>query len=98
MSWKSVAAAAVLVLAAHTAVADESGTYQMLRSYQHSYITVDHGSHSFTVRHPAGHEHDHLQQRRPLCRGRAQQVGVPGVLPQLGRRHFPRSAVRKRRR
>ena len=48
MSWKSVAAAAVLVLAAHTAVADESGTYQMLRSYQHSYITVDHGSHSFT--------------------------------------------------
>ena len=49
-------------------------------------------------RHPAGHEHDHLQQRRPLCRGRAQQVGVPGVLPQLGRRHFPRSAVRKRRR
>ena len=48
MSWKSVAAAAVLVLAAHTAVADESGTFQMLRSYQHSYITVDHGSHSFT--------------------------------------------------
>ena len=48
MSWKSVAAAAVLVLAAHTAVADESGTFQMLRSYQHSYITVDHGSRSFT--------------------------------------------------
>ena len=42
MSWKSVAAAAAV------SGADEGGTFQMLRSYQHSYITVDHGSRSFT--------------------------------------------------
>lgn len=51
MFWKKTvvaAVAALLVVAAHTAVADESGTFFMLRSYQHSYITVDHGDESYT--------------------------------------------------
>ncbi|MDE0023343.1 MAG: hypothetical protein OXP69_02910 [Spirochaetaceae bacterium] len=38
----------VLVLGAHTAVADEGGTFFMVRSYQHSYITVEHSDESYT--------------------------------------------------
>ena len=41
-------AAALLVMAAHTAAADEGGTFFMLRSYQHSYITVVHGDETYT--------------------------------------------------
>lgn len=40
--------AALLAAAAHTAVANESGTFFMLRSYQHSYITVEHADESYT--------------------------------------------------
>ena len=40
--------AALLVVAAHTAAADESGTFFMLRSYAHSYITVEHADESYT--------------------------------------------------
>lgn len=40
--------AVLLVLAAHTAAADESGTFFMVRSYQHSYITVEHADESYT--------------------------------------------------
>ena len=43
-----VAAAAVLLAAAYTAAADESGTFFMVRSYQHSYITVEHPDASYT--------------------------------------------------
>ena len=43
-----VAAAAVLLVAAYTASADESGTFFMLRSYEHSYITVEHSDESYT--------------------------------------------------
>lgn len=35
-------------MAAHTAAADESGTFYMVRSYQHSYITVEHSDESYT--------------------------------------------------
>ena len=42
------AAAMVLALAAQTVAADEGGTFQMVRSYQHEYITIDHGSESYT--------------------------------------------------
>ena len=38
----------VLALAAQTVAADEEGTFRMLRSYQHSYITIDHGAESYT--------------------------------------------------
>lgn len=51
MSGRMTAAAAVvalLIMAAHTAAADESGTFFMLRSYQHSYITIEHGDESYT--------------------------------------------------
>ena len=42
------AVAAVLAMTAHVAVADESGTFRMLRSYQHTYVTIDHGAESYT--------------------------------------------------
>ena len=42
------AAVALLVAGAGTALADESGTFFMLRSYQHSYITVEHSDESYT--------------------------------------------------
>ena len=50
MSGRLTAAAvgALLVTAAHTAAADESGTFFMLRSYEHSYITVEHADESYT--------------------------------------------------
>ena len=38
----------LLGMGAHTAIADESGTFFMLRSYQHSYITVEHSDESYT--------------------------------------------------
>ena len=41
-------AAALLAMAAHTAAADESGSFFMVRSYEHSYITVDHADESYT--------------------------------------------------
>jgi len=44
----AAAVAALLVVAAHTAAADESGTFFMLRSYAHSYITVEHADESYT--------------------------------------------------
>ena len=50
MTWRvatAAAAAAVLALAAQTAVADD-GTFRILRSYQHSYVTIDHGGESYT--------------------------------------------------
>ena len=51
MSGRLTAAAAIgalLVTAVHTAAADESGTFFMLRSYEHSYITVEHADESYT--------------------------------------------------
>ena len=50
-AWRKAAgavAAAALLMAAQTAAADESGTFRMLRSYRHSYVTIDHGVESFT--------------------------------------------------
>ena len=43
-----VAAVALLMVAAHTAAADESGSFFMIRSYQHSYITIEHTDASYT--------------------------------------------------
>ena len=52
MYWNKTAVVAgvglLLVMGAHTAVADESGSFFMLRSYQHSYITVEHSDESYT--------------------------------------------------
>ena len=51
VSWRKAAGtvvAAALLMAAQAAAADESGTFRMLRSYQHSYVTIDHGVESFT--------------------------------------------------
>lgn len=42
------AAVALLMVAAHTAAADESGSFFMIRSYQHSYITIEHTDASYT--------------------------------------------------
>ena len=42
------AAAMVLTLVAQTVAAHEGGTFQMLRSYQHEYVTIDHGGESYT--------------------------------------------------
>ena len=50
MSWQQTtvaAAAALLVMAAQTAIADESGSFRSLRSYQHHCTTVDHGETTF---------------------------------------------------
>lgn len=44
----AVLAGLALVLGAHTGVADESGSFFMIRSYQHTYITVEHGDESYT--------------------------------------------------
>ena len=38
----------LLVMGVHTAVADESGSFFMLRSYQTTYITVEHAGESYT--------------------------------------------------
>ena len=35
-------------IAAHTAVADESGTFTIVGSFQHSYVTIEHPDESFT--------------------------------------------------
>ena len=42
------AALALLIAAAHTAAADESGSFFMTRSYQHSYITIEHADATYT--------------------------------------------------
>ena len=42
------AAAALLIAAAHTAAADESGSFFMIRSYQHSYVTIEHADAAYT--------------------------------------------------
>ena len=44
----AAAVGALLVMAAHTVAAGESGTFFMLRSYEHSYITVEHSDESYT--------------------------------------------------
>jgi hypothetical protein len=44
----AAAVVVLLVMGAYTALAGEDGTFRMLRSYQHSYITIDHGTESFT--------------------------------------------------
>ena len=41
-------AAALTMVAAQAALADESGTFRSLRSYHYDYITVDHGGRTFT--------------------------------------------------
>ena len=52
MSTRKLAAVAVtamvLALTAQTVVAYEGGTFRMVRSYQHEYVTIDHGSESYT--------------------------------------------------
>ena len=42
------ATVALLIAVAHTAAADESGSFFMIRSYQHSYITIEHSDASYT--------------------------------------------------
>ena len=42
------AAVALLIAAAHTAAADESGSFFMIRSYQHSYTTIEHSDATYT--------------------------------------------------
>ena len=41
-------ASLLLVMGAHAAVADESGSFSMLRSSQYSYVTVEHVDESYT--------------------------------------------------
>ena len=41
-------AVAMLLVVAHTAAADESGSFFMLRSYQHSYVTIEHSDATYT--------------------------------------------------
>ena len=41
-------AAAMAMLMAQAAVAEESGAYRAIRSYHNEYITVDHGAETFT--------------------------------------------------
>ena len=48
MHRKTAAIVAVLALAAQVAVADDSGTFRMARSYRHSYVTIDHVTESYT--------------------------------------------------
>ncbi len=43
-----VLAAAMVMVAAQAATADESGTFRSLRSYHYDYGTVDHGGRTFT--------------------------------------------------
>ena len=40
--------AAVMMVAAQAAIAEESGSYRSLRSFHHDYITIDHGGQTFT--------------------------------------------------
>ena len=44
----AAAAVALLTVVAHTAAADESGSFIMIRSYQHSYITIEHSDAAYT--------------------------------------------------
>ena len=52
MFWRKEAVVAgvglLMVMGAHTVVADESGSFFMLRSFQRSYITVEHADESYT--------------------------------------------------
>ena len=70
---------AVILTVAPAAFAQESGSFRALHSYQHTYITVDHGDRTFTGGIAERYANDHREQRRSVCRRSAQRFGVPGV-------------------